>query len=79
GFELPPAGEYAIGQFFLPKDPEARGIIKDIVGKTLADEGLPLLGWRDVPVDSTDLGKAVKETEPHHQQLFIGRPASVSD
>ncbi|CAO4163784.1 glutamate synthase large subunit [Methylorubrum populi] len=79
GFELPPAGEYAIGQFFLPKDLEARGIIKDIVEKTLADEGLPLLGWRDVPVDSTDLGKAVKETEPHHQQLFIGRPASVSD
>ena len=79
GFELPPAGEYAIGQFFLPKDLEARGIIKDIVEKTLADEGLPLLGWRDVPVDSTDLGKAVKETEPHHQQLFIGRPAIVSD
>lgn len=79
GFELPPAGEYAIGQFFLPKDLDARGIIKDIVEKTLADEGLPLLGWRDVPVDSTDLGKAVKETEPHHQQLFIGRPASVAD
>ncbi|WP_375454754.1 glutamate synthase large subunit, partial [uncultured Methylobacterium sp.] len=79
GFALPPAGHYAIGQFFLPKAEEPRAIIEDIVLKALAEEGLPLLGWRDVPVDSEDLGKAVKETEPHHRQLFIGRPASVSD
>ena len=79
GFELPPAGQYAIGQFFLPKDADARAAIEAIVEKTLADEGLPLLGWRDVPVDSSDLGKAVKETEPHHRQLFIGCPASVTD
>ena len=79
GFELPPAGRYAIGQFFLPKDADARAAIEAIVEKTLADEGLPLLGWRDVPVDSSDLGKAVKETEPHHRQLFIGCPASVTD
>jgi glutamate synthase (NADPH/NADH) large chain len=79
GFELPPAGGYAIGQFFMPQAEDARAIIEGIVEKTLADEGLPLLGWRDVPVDSADLGKAVKETEPHHRQLFIGCPASVTD
>ncbi|MBA9068051.1 glutamate synthase (NADPH/NADH) large chain [Methylobacterium sp. RAS18] len=79
GFELPPAGQYAIGQFFLPKAEEARASIEAIVEKTLSDEGLPLLGWRDVPVDSADLGKAVKETEPHHRQVFIGCPASVTD
>ncbi|BDL40638.1 glutamate synthase large subunit [Methylorubrum extorquens] len=79
GFELPPAGQYAIGQLFLPKAEEARASIEAIVEKTLSDEGLPLLGWRDVPVDSADLGKAVKETEPHHRQVFIGCPASVAD
>ncbi|WP_342153804.1 glutamate synthase large subunit [Methylorubrum sp. SB2] len=79
GFELPPAGGYAIGQFFMPQAADARAIIEGIVEKTLADEGLPLLGWRDVPVDSADLGKAVKETEPHHRQLFIGCPASIAD
>ncbi|KAB1078682.1 glutamate synthase large subunit [Methylobacterium soli] len=79
GFELPPAGHYAIGQFFLPKAEAARRTIEEIVEKALADEGLPLLGWRDVPVDPEDLGNAVKETEPHHRQVFIGRPASVSD
>ncbi|WP_375465802.1 glutamate synthase large subunit [uncultured Methylobacterium sp.] len=79
GFALPAAGHYAIGQFFMPKAEEPRAIIEGIVVQALADEGLPLLGWRDVPVDSEDLGKAVKETEPHHRQLFIGRPASVTD
>ncbi|MGU3594122.1 hypothetical protein ACLBYF_34020, partial [Methylobacterium brachiatum] len=47
--------------------------------KALAEEGLPLLGWRDVPVDPEDLGKAVRESEPHHRQVFIGRPGNVSD
>ena len=79
GFELPPAGEYAIGQLFMPKAEEPRAIIREIVESALAAEGLPLLGWRDVPVDPEDLGEAVKATEPHHQQVFIGRPASVAD
>ena len=79
GFELPPAGSYAIGQFFMPKAEEPRAIIQEIVESALAAEGLPLLGWRDVPVDPEDLGDAVKATEPHHRQVFIGRPASVTD
>ena len=31
GFELPPAGSYAIGQFFMPKAEEPRAIIQEIV------------------------------------------------
>ncbi|MCJ2104385.1 glutamate synthase large subunit [Methylobacterium sp. E-041] len=79
GFELPPAGDYAIAQLFMPKADEPRAIIEAIVEEALASEGLPLLGWRDVPVDPEDLGIAVKATEPHHRQLFIGRPASATD
>jgi glutamate synthase (NADPH/NADH) large chain len=79
GFELPPAGRYAIGQLFMPKAEEPRAIIQGIIEAALADEGLPLLGWRDVPVDAEDLGVAVKATEPHHRQVFIGCPGSVTD
>ncbi|WP_342165779.1 glutamate synthase large subunit [Methylobacterium sp. SD21] len=79
GFELPPAGQYAIAQLFLPKAEQPRRVIEGIVASTLAAEGLPLLGWRDVPVDSSDLGKAVLATEPCHRQVFIGCPASVSN
>ncbi|WP_348645216.1 glutamate synthase large subunit [Methylobacterium sp. BTF04] len=79
GIALPEPGHYGVGQFFMPKDSEARALIEQIVEKALVDEGLPLLGWRDVPVDPSDLGVMVKETEPHHRQLFIGRPATSVD
>jgi glutamate synthase domain-containing protein 1 len=35
--------------------------------------GLQLLGWREVPVDDTDLGVSVKATEPKHRQIFVGK------
>ncbi|SFG29347.1 glutamate synthase large subunit [Methylobacterium gossipiicola] len=79
GITLPEPGHYGVGQFFLPKDAEVRRLIEEIVEKALFEEGLPLLGWRDVPVDPSDLGVMVKETEPHHRQVFIGRPAAIPD
>ncbi|MBO1020024.1 glutamate synthase large subunit [Methylobacterium sp. SD274] len=79
GIALPEPGHYGVGQFFMPKDEEGRRIVEEIVEKSLQDEGLPFLGWRDVPVDSSDLGVRVKETEPHHKQVFIGRPAAITD
>ncbi|QGM98915.1 glutamate synthase large subunit [Methylocystis parvus] len=79
GFELPAAGEYAIGQFFMPREPEVRAKAKAILEEQMKDEGVVVLGWRDLPVDSSDLGEAVKAVEPHHMQLFIGRGPDVKD
>ncbi|HEY8126295.1 MAG TPA: glutamate synthase central domain-containing protein, partial [Methylocystis sp.] len=79
GIELPAAGDYAIGQFFLPRDPETRASARGIIEKSVKEEGLVVLGWRDLPIDSSDLGEAVKAVEPHHAQLFIGRGQNVAD
>ncbi len=49
-------GHYAVGQYFLPKDPEARAQIEAIIEQTIMAEGQTVLGWRDVPVDNSDLG-----------------------
>src|SRR3974390_3784001 len=73
GFTLPSAGEYAIGQLFMPVDANWRQIIRDIYADVIAREGLKLLGWRDVPTDNSSLGESVKPTEPKHMQVFIGR------
>ena len=78
GIELPAAGHYAVGQFFMPQDANDRAVCEDIVVKAVEEEGLIFLGWRDVPVDSSDLGDAVKATEPVHRQLFVGRPAEIA-
>ena len=76
GFALPAPGEYAVGALFLPRDPEGRKIVEGIVEKVVADEGQILLGWRDTPVDPSDLGESIKPTEPVSRQIFIGRGAN---
>ncbi|MCB1535045.1 MAG: glutamate synthase subunit alpha, partial [Rhodoblastus sp.] len=77
GFDLPEPGHYGIGQFFMPADKAARERAQAIAGQTLEAEGLPLIGWREVPVDSSDLGEAVREVEPSHWQMFVGRGAAM--
>ncbi len=47
--------------------------------KTVADEGMHVLGWRDVPVDNSALSPVVTDTEPFHRQVFISRPADCAD
>ncbi|MBK9081619.1 MAG: glutamate synthase large subunit [Rhizobiales bacterium] len=77
GISLPPVGDYAIGQYFAPRDKEARAAVEQIVNATIAEEGQTLLGWRDAPVDNSDLGEAVKAVEPVMRQVFIGRGAAT--
>ena len=79
GFELPAAGHYGVAQLFMPREPVYRQDVERIWWETTREEGLKVLGWRDVPVDSTVLGYSVKGTEPFHRQLFIGRGPTIRD
>ena len=73
GFKLPEPGHYAIGALFMPKETAWRKVIQSIIAEQIKEEGLVLLGWRDVPSDNSSLGVTVKPTEPYHMQVFIGR------
>ncbi len=77
GFELPAAGQYGVGFLFMPRLPVYRQDIERIWWETAREEGLKVLGWRDVPVDQTILGYSVKDTEPVHRQVFIGRGPTI--
>src|SRR5579872_1795696 len=79
GLELPGAGHYAIGQFFMPRDQKARQACEKILEEAVAEEGQVLIGWRDTPVDNRDLGEAVKAVEPAQRQIFIGRGPAIID
>src|SRR5205814_791888 len=48
GFELPQVGAYACGMAFLPRDRAAADAAVGGVERIVADEGLRVLGWRDV-------------------------------
>ena len=76
---LPPAGEYGVGMLFLPRDAAARDACEKIVAGKIAAEGQQLLGWRDVPVDSSGLGESVRKVEPVVRQVFIARGENCKD
>ena len=79
GFTLPAPGAYAAGFFFLPRDPEGRRIVEEVVAESCRREGMPLLGWRDVPVDPSVLGESVVPHAPACVQVFVGGGEAFAD
>ena len=73
-FVLPAAGEYAAGLAFLPRDAGARRTQKAGIERIAAEEGLTVLGWREVPTANEHLGKLADEARPAFEQLFVSRP-----
>ena len=80
GIELPEPGHYGVGHLFMPRDPELRSHIDDVIREVCQLEGQPLLGFRDVPVDNSSLSKApeIAAAEPVHRQVFIGRSEAIT-
>ncbi|MGL5858448.1 MAG: glutamate synthase large subunit [Angustibacter sp.] len=70
-FELPPPGAYAVGTAFLPAEPEAQAAVVRRVEEVAAQEGLTVLGWRDVPVHADLVGQVARDCMPAFRQLFV--------
>jgi len=75
GVSLPDVGEYGVGQLFLPPNSDSRRLCEKLFIEILVEEGLSLLGWRDVPVKSDRIGDQARTTEPFMRQIFIARDA----
>ncbi|MFF3646736.1 glutamate synthase large subunit [Streptomyces sp. NPDC002564] len=72
GFELPAAGAYAVGIAFLPVDTAGTTDAAVSQIETIASqEGLTVLGWRDVPVAPELLGATARSTMPVFRQIFV--------
>jgi glutamate synthase (NADPH/NADH) large chain len=56
GWVLPMPGRYAVAMCFLPREAEARELATKQLERYTRAEGQSILGWRDVPVDTTGLG-----------------------
>ena len=72
-FELPPRDAYAAGVAFLPLDPDDRAKAVAMAERIAVEEGLTVLGWRDVPVDpeAADVGPTALSVVPHFAMLFV--------
>src|SRR3954471_23126824 len=69
-FELPAAGAYAVGTAFLPADRAKADSAAAGIEALAAEEGLRVLGWRDVPTTPDLLGHTARMVMPSFRQLF---------
>ena len=78
GVELPAEGEYGVGMIFFPSEPKLAEACRKILNASIKELGLKLLGYRVVPVNNAMLGAASIDSEPQIEQLFIQKPADLS-
>ena len=69
--ELPPAGQYATGIGFLPQAVDDAEKAAAQVERIVRTEGLRVIGWREVPVDTSVLGPGSRAAMPSFRQVFI--------
>uniref|UniRef100_UPI00260688BA glutamate synthase central domain-containing protein n=1 Tax=Flavobacterium sp. TaxID=239 RepID=UPI00260688BA len=72
-FSIPEPREYAVGMVFMPKSSNQVDFCKTTFEKAILDQKLEILGWRDVPVDVSNLGQIAAEKEPTVKQVFVGK------
>ena len=66
-FDLPVEGSYATGIAFIQPGFDPTSLIESLA----AQEGLHILGWRDLPTNPTSVGKTAQSVMPIFKQLFI--------
>lgn len=74
-FELPAPLSYAAGVVFLPKNFASKSRIEQIA----SEENLKVIGWRQLPINSTSLGATALSVMPEFEQIFVSSQDGVSD
>ena len=67
-FELPKVGSYATGIFFVQKN---NPLNNEKINQIAAEEGLSIIGWRDMPINSRSIGKTALSVMPDFKQVFL--------
>lgn len=75
-FDLPARHGYAVGTAFVPGDDEQVAKTRRRIEEIAAEEGLAVLGWREVPTDPSSLGSTALDCMPTFSQLFVSARGS---
>ena len=78
GISLGNPGDYGVGMFFLPEDEVGARNTKRIFEQLAESEGIPVLGWREVPCHPAQLGAGARRTMPCIRQCFLKRPKETA-
>ena len=75
---LPDEGDYGVAMLFFPHDdPAGVAAARQVFERGCAECGVPLMFWREVPVDPHDLGSTARACMPTICQAFLRRPEDV--
>ena len=78
-FDLPKPFDYAVGMVFLPQKINQLNYCVDVFEKEIQKQGLNILGWRNVPVNSKVVGSIAAKTQPIIRQVFIDKDDKLSE
>ena len=67
----PRQGAYAVGNAFLPTEPELCAKAKASIEQIAVEENLTVIGWRVVPTDGSSLSDLSRSNMPYFEQLFV--------
>ncbi len=76
---LPEPNHYGVGMIYSSPDSSERAASQKQFEQIAQEEGLTVLGWRDLPTDNSALGNTAKKSEPFMRQVFVQRPTSCAD
>ena len=79
GVDLPAPGRYGVGVCFLPRDPERRRALEQLIEETVDAEGQRLIWWRDVPVDDRGIGETARLSAPVVRHAIIAAGEGTDD
>ena len=79
GLHLQPGLAFGVGAFFLPAAADALAASIAMVESVLVTDGIPVLGWRDVPVNPAALGPTARSSCPVIRQVLVGSPVLTPD
>jgi glutamate synthase (NADPH/NADH) large chain len=70
-FQIELTSAYGVGQIFLSQDNDKAAASRKVVEQCLQDQGLTVVGWRVVPVDSSSCGEIALSSLPQIEQVFV--------
>jgi glutamate synthase (NADPH/NADH) large chain len=72
GYSIPPEGQFGTGLVFLPQDSAEAKKCEEILVQFVNDEGIELIGFREVPRDNSTIGDIARTAEPSIKQILLG-------
>ena len=72
GYSLPPEGQFGTGLIFFPQDSSDAAKCQEILLNIIKEEGVNLIGFRDVPRNNSVIGEISRAAEPDIIQILLG-------